>query len=191
MDISRAKDILDYWFSKGRYAPDYDKWFMKSQDYDEEITEKFGDLLKEAEEGWGFGWLHTKDSYVAYIILLDQFSRNMFRDTAKAFSQDKKAQSLAQHAIKQNYFSNFSNNEIFFSLIPLLHSENINDHKIAHKNCEKYLKQEANYDQIKQSWNDHTKAINNFGRYPHRNKILGRSSTKEEKLFLTQPNSSW
>ena len=60
MDISRAKDILNYWFSKGVYAADYDKWFMKSQDYDEEIREKFGDLLKEAEQGKGFGWLHTK-----------------------------------------------------------------------------------------------------------------------------------
>ena len=70
MDISRAKDILDYWFSKGLYTPDYDKWFMNSQNYDAEIKEKFGDLLKEAEKGNGIGWLHNKDSFVAYIILM-------------------------------------------------------------------------------------------------------------------------
>ena len=88
MDISRSKDILDYWFSKGLYTPDYDKWFIKSQDYDEEIKEKFGGLLKEAEQGKGFGWLHTKDSYVAYIILLDQFSRHIYRGSGDSFKND-------------------------------------------------------------------------------------------------------
>ena len=89
MDISRAKDVLDYWFSKGLYTADYDKWFMKSQDYDEEIKEKFGDLLKEAEKGKGYGWLVNKDSYVAYIILMDQFSRHIYRGTGDSFKNDK------------------------------------------------------------------------------------------------------
>ena len=88
MDISRAKDILDYWFSKGLYTADYDKWFMKSQDYDEEIREKFGDLLKEAERGKGFGWLVSKESYIAYIILMDQFSRHIYRGSGDAFKND-------------------------------------------------------------------------------------------------------
>ena len=88
MDISRTKDILDYWFAKGLYTADYDKWFMKSQDYDEEIKEKFGDLLKEAEHGKGFGWLVSKDSYVAYIILMDQFSRHIYRGKGDAFKND-------------------------------------------------------------------------------------------------------
>jgi uncharacterized protein (DUF924 family) len=115
----------------------------------------------------------------------------MFRDTAKAFSQDKKAQGLSKHALEQDYFSELTNNEIFFSFIPLIHSEKLIDHEIAHENCEKYLRQEDSYDRIKQSWNDHTKAIKEFGCYPHRNTILGRTSTKAEILFLTQPNSSW
>ncbi len=72
MDITKAKDILDYWFSKGIYTPDYDKWFMKSEDYDEEIRDKFGALLNEAEQGQGFGWLVRKDRYVEHIILMDQ-----------------------------------------------------------------------------------------------------------------------
>ena len=65
MDISKAKDILDYWFSNDPYTPNYDKWFLKSQDYDNEIKEKFGNLLKQAEQGKGFGWLNTKESYIA------------------------------------------------------------------------------------------------------------------------------
>ena len=182
-----AARINNFWFVKCAE----EDWFKKDLNFYNAITNQFLNDYDNACKGNYDNWVNHPKNCLALIILLDQFSRNMFRDTAKAFSQDKKAQSLAQHAIKQNYFSNFSNNEIFFSLIPLLHSENINDHKIAHKNCEKYLKQEANYDQIKQSWDDHTKAISNFGRYPHRNKILERKSTKEEKLFLTQPNSSW
>ena len=88
MNICKAEEILNYWFSNGLYKPDYDKWFLKSQDYDKEITEKFGDLLKEAELGKGFGWLHTKESYVAYIILLDQFSRHIYRGSGDSFKND-------------------------------------------------------------------------------------------------------
>ena len=78
MEISRAQEILDYWFTKDGTG-DMDKWFMKSSEYDAEIKEKFGDLLKEAESGKGFGWLVSKDSFVAYIILMDQFSRHIYR----------------------------------------------------------------------------------------------------------------
>ena len=76
MDITLSKKILDYWIPKDG-KPDYDKWFLKSSNYDNEIKELFGDILKEAEKGKGFGWLISKDSYVAYIILMDQFSRHI------------------------------------------------------------------------------------------------------------------
>jgi len=91
MDISKAKDILDYWFSNDPYTPNYDKWFLKSQDYDNEIKLKFGNLLKQAEQGKGFAWLNTKDSYIAYIILLDQFSRHIYRGTGESFKNDNAA----------------------------------------------------------------------------------------------------
>ena len=87
MDISRAKDILDYWFPSGGKG-DYDKWFMKSKDYDAEIKEKFGALLKLAEEGKGMGWLVSKESFVAYIILLDQFSRHIYRGSKDSYKND-------------------------------------------------------------------------------------------------------
>ena len=76
-------------------------------------------------------------------------------------------------------------------LLPLLHSEDINDHVLAHGLCNTYLKDHPQFDVIKKSWDDHTITIKKFGRYPHRNKILGRISSKEEELFLQQPNSSW
>ena len=125
MDISRAKDVLDYWFSKGLYTADYDKWFMKSQDYDEEIKEKFGDLLKEAEQGKGFHWLHTKDSYVAHIILLDQFSRHIYRGSGDSFKNDNGCMIFAD--IGWNMYSKqLKGYEFMFAFMPYMHTENRN-----------------------------------------------------------------
>lgn len=124
MDISRTKDILDYWFSKGLYTADYDKWFMKSQDYDEEIKEKFGDLLREAEQGKGFGWLHTKDSYVAYIILLDQFSRHIYRGSGDSFKNDNGCMLFVELGWEM-YKEQLKGYEFMFAFMPYMHTENM------------------------------------------------------------------
>ena len=124
MDISKAKDILDYWFSKGLYSPDYDKWFMKSQDYDEEIKEKFGDLLKEAEQGKGFNWIHTKDSYVAYIILLDQFSRHIYRGSGDSFKNDTGVMIFTELGFEL-YKNQLKGYEFMFAFMPYMHTENM------------------------------------------------------------------
>ena len=123
MDISKAKDILDYWFSKGRYTPDYDKWFMKSEDYDEEIRDKFGDLLKEAEQGKGFGWLVSKDSYVAHIILMDQFSRHIYRGKGDAFKNDKGCLIFVELGWEL-YKEELKGYEFMFAFMPFMHTEN-------------------------------------------------------------------
>ena len=124
MDISRAKDVLDYWFSKGLYTADYDKWFMKSEDYDEEIKEKFGDLLKEAEHGKGFGWLVSKDSYVAHIILMDQFSRHIYRGKGDAFKNDKGCLIFVELGWEL-YKEELKGYEFMFAFMPYMHTENI------------------------------------------------------------------
>ena len=124
MDISRAKDILDYWFSKGLYTADFDKWFMKSQDYDEEIKEKFGDLLKEAEKGKGYGWLVNKDSYVAYIILMDQFSRHIYRGTGDSFKNDNGVMIFVELGWEL-YKEELKGYEFMFAFMPYMHTENM------------------------------------------------------------------
>ena len=124
MDISRAKDVLDYWFSKGLYTADYDKWFMKSQDYDEEIKEKFGDLLKEAEKGKGYGWLVNKDSYVAYIILMDQFSRHIYRGTGDSFKNDNGVMIFVELGWEL-YKEELKGYEFMFAFMPYMHTENM------------------------------------------------------------------
>jgi uncharacterized protein (DUF924 family) len=124
MDTSKAKEILDYWFSKGLYTADFDKWFMKSEDYDEEITEKFGDLLKEAEQGKGYGWLVSKDSYVAYIILMDQFSRHIYRGKGEAFKNDDGCMIFVE--LGWNIYSKqLKGYEFMFAFMPYMHTEHI------------------------------------------------------------------
>jgi uncharacterized protein (DUF924 family) len=124
MDISKSKEILDYWFSKGVYTPDYDKWFMKSEEYDEEITEKFGDLLKEAERGKGYGWLVSKDSYVAYIILMDQFSRHIYRGKGDSYKNDNGCLIFVELGWEM-YKEQLEGYEFMFAFMPFMHTENM------------------------------------------------------------------
>mgnify|MGYP003966797097 CR=1 FL=1 len=214
MDISRAKYILDYWFSKGRYTPDYDKWFMKSQDYDEEIREKFGDLLKEAEQGKGFGWLHTKDSYVAYIILLDQFSRHIYRGKGDAFKNDNGVMLFAELGYNI-YKEQLVGYEYMFAFMPFLHSEVLGYQKKGalwfrvHKEIYgdnssfkrritspsetathgsiNILSSDKEYNMLK-SMEPHVKGhyetIHAYGRFPKRNAALGRESTPQEIEYM-------
>ena len=89
------------------------------------------------------------------------------------------------------YLESMNESEIFFMILPLIHSEEITDHDMSYYLLNKYLREHEGYVKIKKFWQDHTKAIRLFHRYPHRNKILGRDSTEEELAFLSGPNSSW
>ena len=144
MNISKAKDILDYWFSKGLYTADFDKWFMKSQDYDEEIKEKFGDLLKEAEQGHGFSWLHTKDSYVAHIILLDQFSRHIYRGSGDSFKNDNGCMVFVELGWEM-YKEQLKGYEFMFAFMPFMHTENIIYQKKGQDNFHRHKELYGNY----------------------------------------------
>jgi uncharacterized protein (DUF924 family) len=220
MDISRAKDVLDYWFSKGVYEPDYDKWFMKSQDYDEEIKEKFGDLLKEAELGKGFGWLHTKDSYVAYIILLDQFSRHIYRGSGDSFKNDNGCMIFTELGFEL-YREQLKGYEFMFAFMPYMHTENksfqkkggdyfrgqqnlymqhggrplsAGEHPSYSSRMGSYPPEKTNNDkewemlkQMEPHQKGHMETVGLFGRFPKRNKALGRESTENEIRYMEQP----
>lgn len=212
MNISRAKEILDYWFSKGIYSPDYDKWFMKSQDYDEEIKEKFGDLLKEAEKGKGFGWLHTKESYLAYIILLDQFSRHIYRGSGDSFKNDNGVMIFVE--LGWNIYSKkLKGYEFMFAFMPYMHTENKEYSRKGKdifqqlkSNCEKRVRQlstnitEKSVDDLRNLQVEmkmyegmavhvqgHFETLHKFSRFPKRNKALERESTEQEILYMEQP----
>jgi len=136
-------------------------------------------------------WQDTPMGTLALIILFDQFSRNIFRDDKKAFEQDTKARLIVSDAVHAGFLEEMDQSQRLFMLLPLIHSEEILDHEMAYFLLDKYLRDHPGLVDIKKFWKDHTKAIRQFHRYPHRNKVLGRESTEQEIEFLKGPNSSW
>mgnify|MGYP000128959600 FL=1 len=183
----RAKAILDFWFIQS----DMEDWFKKDDKYDEKIKILFLEDLKKAINNEYDDWQDTAEESVSLVILLDQFSRNLFRDSSAAFSQDYKTRLIVNEAVDREYLEELNQNKIHFLLMPLIHSEDISDHIFGHKLIDTYLKSFKHFDKVKKAWNDHSIPIKKFGRYPHRNNILKRQSTPEEIVFLKQPNSSW
>ncbi len=183
----RAKAILDFWFIQSTM----EDWFIKDDKYDEKIKKLFLEDLKKAIKNEYDEWQDTAEECVALVILLDQFSRNLFRNRSAAFAQDYKTRLIVNEAIDRGYLEELSQNKIHFLLMPLIHSEDISDHIFGHKLIDTYLKSFEHFEKIKKAWEDHTVAIKKFGRYPHRNIILNRRSTIEEESFLKKPNSSW
>lgn len=123
---------------------------------------------------------------MAEVIVLDQFSRNMFRDTPRAFAQDPQALTLAQFAIEKGFHKQLNKTEQVFLYLPFMHSESRLIHAAA-MDLYSELGEQVNLDFEMQ----HKAIIERFGRYPHRNAILGRPSTEEELAFLKQPNSAF
>ena len=183
----KAQAILDFWFNET--SPE--KRFKKDENLDKKIAEKFLNDYELASSNEYDDWQDTPLGALALIILFDQFSRNMFRDDRKAFEQDHKTRLIVNDAVYAGYLEKMDESQRFFMLLPLIHSEEISDHEMAYHLLNKYLKDHSGLTDIKKFWQDHTKAIRKFHRYPHRNKILGRQSTQEEVEFLEGPNSSW
>jgi len=183
----KAQEILNFWFKD---TPS-EKRFKKDESFDQLIRKNFLKDYELASANEYDDWQDTPLSCLAMIILFDQFSRNMFRDDKKAFEQDHKARLIVNDAVYAGFLEQMNENQRFFMLLPLIHSEEITDHDMAYYLLDKYLKNHSGLTDIKKFWQDHTKAIKKFHRYPHRNKILGRKSTPEEIEFLNRPNSSW
>jgi len=175
-------DVLTFWFNELTPA----QWWQKDDKLDKTIREKFQKIHHQASQCELYQWRNSAKGRLAEIIILDQFSRNIFRDTAKAFSQDPLALSLAQQAISVGADKELDAVERGFLYMPFMHSESLLIHQQA---CLLFKANgnESNYQfELK-----HFEIIKNFGRYPHRNIILNRKSSREEVEFLTQPNSSF
>ena len=183
----KAQKILDFWFKE---TPPK-KRFQKHKDFDLLIKEKFLKDYELASTNEYDDWQDSALGCLALVILFDQFSRNMFRDNKKAFEQDHKTRLIVNDAVYAGFLEEMDESQRFFMLLPLIHSEEVTDHDLAHHLLDKYLKDHTGLADIKKIWKNHTVAIKRFHRYPHRNIILGRQSTPEEIEFLNQPNSSW
>ena len=179
-NISPA-NIIDFWFSKENQP----LWFAKNKKFDDLIKNKFHNVYQQAASGNLDHWKNTPEGLLALIIILDQFPRNMFRDKAQAFATDEKALYFTKYAINHGLNNKLSKKEYkHFLYLPLMHSENLTDQKLC---LDLFKEQEEPLKHAKLHYN----IINKFGRFPHRNKILGRTSTQEELEFLAQPNSSF
>ncbi len=175
-------EILKFWFEE--ISPS--QWWTKSDDFDQLMRERFLDVHARAVRCELFEWRTSAKGRLAEIIVLDQFSRNMFRGTSSAFSNDQMALVLSQEAISLGCDTQLSPHERSFFYLPFMHSESIKIHEKAEQLYRNHGVQSTLEWEIK-----HKKIIEKFGRYPHRNEILGRKSTEEELDFLKQPGSSF
>ena len=175
-------EILKFWFEQ----IDPSKWWAKDDDFDQLIRVRFAALHAQATRCELFGWRTEASGRLAEIIVLDQFSRNMFRGSPLAFASDALALALAQEAISAKADEALSPTERSFLYLPFMHSESLKIHELAlqlYRN--NGIRNNLDFE-IR-----HKRIIERFGRYPHRNAILGRQSTDEEIEFLKQPGSGF
>ena len=180
--MAEKEEILNFWFKECKP----EQWFKKNEDFDQMIKRRFSGVIEDAIEGRLDSWEETETGCLALIIILDQFTRNVFRDTLRAFVGDNKALVLSQKCCEKEYLKNPDIQRRKFMLMPMMHSEKITVQEAALPLFKKYTS-EKDYEYAKK----HHEIIARFGRFPHRNVILGRKSTNDELVFLKQPGSSF
>lgn len=176
------QDVLQFWFEDTKPA----QWWKKDEEFDRIIIERFSELHCRAARCELFEWRTDARGRLAEIVVLDQFSRNMFRGSPLSFAQDALALALSQEAVSAGADKTLNPVERSFLYMPFMHSESAKIHEVA---VELFRRNgiEGNLDyELK-----HKAIIERFGRYPHRNAILGRKSTQEEIEFLKQPGSGF
>lgn len=176
------QDILDFWFEQ---TPS-EKWWKVDPAFDAAIRERFLGLLNQAAAGELHAWRSNGRGRLAEVIVLDQFPRNIHRGSAAAFACDPVALVLAQEAVAAGALAELTPTECSFLLLPYMHSESPRIHEVA----EDLYREHAPPTNLDFELR-HKAIVDRFGRYPHRNKILGRESTPEEIEFLKQPGSSF
>ncbi|MFY9179270.1 MAG: DUF924 family protein [Venatoribacter sp.] len=182
MQENTINDVLNFWFKE--LQPQ--QWFAKDEQLDLLIKQRFGSLLQAAASGELYQWRKTAQGRLAEIIVLDQFSRNIYRDQAAAFAQDGIALVLAQEAVAQGALEQLNTEERTFLLMPYMHSESTLIHELAVPLFKQYARENSYVFELK-----HKEIVDRFGRYPHRNALLGRTSNAEEIQFLQQPGSAF
>lgn len=176
------QDVLKFWFEE--LEPK--QWWVKDAELDGQIIKRFADLHAQAARCELFIWRETAKGRLAEIIVLDQFSRNMFRGSPLTFAYDFMSLALAQEAISAGVDVELTPVERNFLYMPFMHSESLMIHQVAMRLFAKNgLQGNLDYE-VK-----HKEIIERFGRYPHRNVLLGRESTAEELVFLQEPGSSF
>jgi uncharacterized protein (DUF924 family) len=176
MTLPSAADIVAFWREAGP-----EKWFAKDEAFDAEITRRFVTVHEAAAAGRLGDWEETPEGVYALLILLDQFPRNMFRGSARAFATDALALAIADRAIERGFDDAYPPPEKRFFYMPHMHSEALHDQERCIALCAAAADPEGvKYAEI------HRDIIRDFGRFPHRNPVLGRETTAPERAFLDE-----
>ncbi|KJH71168.1 DUF924 family protein [Aliterella atlantica] len=190
---ARVDEILEFWFGAPN-LPDYGKersfWFTKNLDFDKELSDRFLPIYTQAATGELDSWQDSPQSCLALLLLLDQFPRNMFRGTPQSFATDTKALAVANNAVAKGFDRDLLPVQRWFIYLPFEHSENLADQKRC-VDLFATLRGDPDSARTIDYALRHKSVIERFGRFPHRNKILGRKTTPEEAEFLKQPGSSF
>lgn len=195
-----AEDVLEFWFGPPDGPPlaNAARWWAKDAEFDRKVKERFGSLLERGVRDELESWRTTPRGRLGLVVLFDQLSRNMFRGTARSFAQDARAREIAEQATSLGDSHTLRPMEAAFLLMPWMHAEDL----VLQRRCIEGFRSLAGAvspgDPVHEALNGslrfaelHAAIIERFGRFPHRNEILGRSSTDQEIEFLKQPNSSF
>jgi len=167
-------DILAFWREAGR-----ERWYTRDAAFDEEVRRRFFGLWQKAAAGELSSWETSDDGALALVIIFDQFPRNMFRDDIRTYSTDGQAREVASRAIARGADTRIEAALLEFLYKPLMHSEQWSDQQ----RCAELFRKAGNTDNLRYA-EDHADIIRRFGRFPHRNRVLGRSTTSQEQAFL-------
>lgn len=182
MSETAVQEVMGFWFDE--LTPR--QWFIKDEVLDREIESRFLVTFEAARRGELWQWRLSAKGRLAEILVLDQFSRNIYRDNPEAFAQDPQALVLAQEAVSHGVDRHLGISQKPFLYMPYMHSESLAIHEEALRLFDQPgLEENLDYERR------HRDIIARFGRYPHRNALLGRESTPEEIAFLQEPGSSF
>lgn len=193
--MSRADVILSFWFAQPQDNEEYYEerrqlWFASNPQIDQDIRDRFLADYQAAYEGRLNEWEQAPQTTLALLLLFDQFPRNMFRGQSQAFATDAQARRLTFKLLQTGEASKLLPVEQMFVYMPLMHSEELVDQQQSVTLFRQLAQQHPPLDSVTYAVK-HQEIIERFGRFPHRNVILGRVSTPEELAFLTQPGSSF
>jgi uncharacterized protein (DUF924 family) len=173
-DPTTPAEVIAFWREAGR-----DRWYEKDDGFDAEVRRRFLDLWQEAAAGKLSSWEASDDGALALTIVLDQFPRNMFRGDIRTYATDPLAREVAGRAIARGVDARIDPVLIEFIYMPFMHSEHLPDQL----RCVEFFRQTGNAENLGYA-ERHADIVRRFGRFPHRNRLLGRATTAEEQAFL-------
>lgn len=178
------QEVLSFWFEE--VMPQ--QWFQKNESFDTEIRERFLVTYEMAKKGLCNDWVQEADGVLALCLVLDQFPRNMFRDVPKAFETDAQILLIVKETLHKGYDALLNPIKRKFMYMPFMHSENLQDQR---KSVSLFEGMKGDDPLTYEYALKHLEVIEKFGRFPHRNKILGRESTENEMQYLQLPGAGF